>query len=102
MREYISNNQKTEEKTKVQALSVAKERVINKLDLLTNAIVVEDAMKFVSKTAKETGESSFTILKPSLIFQQHHLMLALALLSQNKPGLVLGIYDRLSVGTLVL
>jgi hypothetical protein len=33
--------------------------VINKLDLLTNATtVVEDAMKFVSKTAKETGESS--------------------------------------------
>jgi hypothetical protein len=34
MGEYIiSNNQKTEEK-KVQALSVSKERVINKLDLL--------------------------------------------------------------------
>ena len=36
-----------EEKTKVQALSLAKECVINKLDLLTNATVVEDAIRFV-------------------------------------------------------
>jgi predicted transcriptional regulator len=43
----ISENPETEERTKVQALSLAKECVINKLDLLTNATVVEDSIKFV-------------------------------------------------------
>jgi hypothetical protein len=46
----ISENQETEERTKVQALSLAKECVINKLDLLTNATVVEDAIRFVKKS----------------------------------------------------
>ena len=41
------------ERTKVQALSLAKECVINKLDLLTNATVVEDAMKFVENSKEE-------------------------------------------------
>jgi hypothetical protein len=43
----ISWNPDVEERTGVQALSLAKECVINKLDLLTNVTVVEDAMIFV-------------------------------------------------------
>jgi hypothetical protein len=35
---------------KVQASSLAKECVIHKMDLLTNATVVEDAMKFVEQS----------------------------------------------------
>jgi len=37
-----------EERTQVQALSLARDCVINKLDLLTNATVVNDAMKLVT------------------------------------------------------
>jgi len=37
------------DKEKIQALSLAKECVINKLDLLTNITVVEDAMRFVAE-----------------------------------------------------
>ena len=48
------NRTEPEEKTKVQALSVAKECVINKLILLTNATVVEDAMRFVSEKTKRS------------------------------------------------
>jgi hypothetical protein len=41
----ISENSETEDKkTKVQALSIAKKCIINNLDLLTNATVVEDTM----------------------------------------------------------
>jgi hypothetical protein len=43
----ISENPQTEEKTRVQALSLVKDCVINKMDLLTNATVVNDAIKFV-------------------------------------------------------
>jgi hypothetical protein len=45
----ISENTK-EEKTKVQALSLAKEYVINKSDLLTNATVVDDALRFIKES----------------------------------------------------
>ena len=48
------NPTEPEEKTNVQGLSVAKECVINKLDLLTNATVVEDAMRFVSEKTKRS------------------------------------------------
>jgi predicted transcriptional regulator len=41
-----------EQKTQVQALSLAKECVITKLDLLTNATVVDDALRFVSDNSK--------------------------------------------------
>jgi hypothetical protein len=53
----ISENPQTEEKTRVQALSLVKDCVINKMDLLTNATVVNDAIKFVidSKTEIEIG-----------------------------------------------
>ena len=43
-----------EEKTQVQALSLAKDCVINKLDLLTNATVVDDAIRYIlSQESKE-------------------------------------------------
>jgi G3E family GTPase len=38
-----------EERTQVQALSLAKECLINKMDLLTNATVVDDAMRFIEQ-----------------------------------------------------
>jgi hypothetical protein len=50
----------TEDKReKIQALSLAKECYSMKLDLLTNAIVVDDAIRFVSSKSKED-------LKPSI------------------------------------
>jgi hypothetical protein len=45
----ISENTKGD-KEKIQALSLAKECVINKLDLLTNAGVVDDAIRFVQES----------------------------------------------------
>jgi hypothetical protein len=45
----MSENSETEDKTKIQALSISKKCIINKLDLLTNATVVEDAMQFVQQ-----------------------------------------------------
>jgi DNA-binding MarR family transcriptional regulator len=52
-----------DKREKIQALSLAKECYSMKLDLLTNATVVEDAMRFVSernnkKEVKEKGISS--------------------------------------------
>jgi predicted transcriptional regulator len=49
----ISQNSETEERTKVQALSLAKECVINKLELLTNATVVDDAIRFVQESKEK-------------------------------------------------
>jgi predicted transcriptional regulator len=49
----MSENPDVEERTKVQALSLAKECVINKLDLLTNATVVSDSMKFVQQSKEK-------------------------------------------------
>jgi predicted transcriptional regulator len=49
LREAWTTSQNTEnKKEKIQALSLAKECYSMKLDLLTNATVVNDAMKFVS------------------------------------------------------
>jgi G3E family GTPase len=45
----ISENTKGD-KEKIQALSLAKECVINKLDLLTNATVVDDAIRFTKQS----------------------------------------------------
>jgi hypothetical protein len=51
--------QSTEDKReKIQALSLAKECYSMKLDLLTNATVVDDAIRFVSDTSKEKSSSS--------------------------------------------
>ena len=43
---------------KIQALSLAKECYSMKLDLLTNATVVDDAIRFVSSNSKENHTSS--------------------------------------------
>jgi hypothetical protein len=49
---------KTEDKReKIQALSLAKECYSMKLDLLTNATVVDDAIRFVSQKPKENLKS---------------------------------------------
>ena len=45
-------------KEKIQALSLAKECYSMKLDLLTNATVVDDAIRFVSSKSKENLKSS--------------------------------------------
>jgi hypothetical protein len=42
-------NSETEDKTKVQALYISKKCIINKLDLLTSATLVEDVMQFVQQ-----------------------------------------------------
>jgi hypothetical protein len=49
------SKQKTKEK--IQALSLAKNCYSMKLDLLTNATVVDDAIRFVSDTSKEKKKS---------------------------------------------
>jgi hypothetical protein len=51
--------QNTEDKReKIQALSLAKECYSMKLELLTNATVVDDAIRFVSDSSKDNGKKS--------------------------------------------
>jgi hypothetical protein len=55
----VDTAQNTEDKReKIQALSLAKECYSMKLDLLTNATVVDDAIRFVSDKTKENLGSS--------------------------------------------
>jgi DNA-binding MarR family transcriptional regulator len=68
LREAWTTSQATEDKReKIQALSLAKECYSMKLDLLTNATVVKDAMRFVSKhhkkEVKEKDISSIAAVK---------------------------------------
>jgi hypothetical protein len=57
-KEAWNTAQNTEDKReKIQALSLAKECYSMKLDLLTNATVVDDAIKFVSYRSKEKLKS---------------------------------------------
>jgi len=60
LREAWTTSQQTEDKReKIQALSLAKECYSMKLDLLTNATVVEDAIRFVSsEKSKEKSKLS--------------------------------------------
>ena len=55
-----NTSQNTEDKReKIQALSLAKECYSMKLDLLTNATVVDDAIRFLSQKSKsEIGSSN--------------------------------------------
>ena len=46
-------------KEKIQALSLAKECYSMKMDLLTNATVVDDAIRFVSHASKEKLKSPY-------------------------------------------
>jgi Trp operon repressor len=58
-REAWNTAERTEDKReKIQALSLAKECYSMKLDLLTNATVVDDAIRFVSSKTKENLKSS--------------------------------------------
>jgi hypothetical protein len=61
-REAWNTAHKTEDKReKIQALSLAKECYSMKLDLLTNATVVDDAIRFVSDRSKDKLKSSSSI-----------------------------------------
>src|ERR1044072_1447578 len=58
-KEAWNTAQNTEDKReKIQALSLAKECYSMKLDLLTNATVVDDAIRFVSQKSKEKKANS--------------------------------------------
>jgi hypothetical protein len=58
-KEAWNTSQQTEDKReKIQALSLAKDCYSMKLDLLTNATVVDDAIRFVSSKSKENQKSS--------------------------------------------
>src|ERR687884_594169 len=58
-KEAWNTAQNTEDKReKMQALSLAKECYSMKLDLLTNATVVDDAIRFVSSPSKDNLKSS--------------------------------------------
>jgi predicted transcriptional regulator len=55
LRETWNTSQQTEDKReKIQALSLAKECYAMKLELLTNATVVNDAIRFVAEKTKDT------------------------------------------------
>jgi predicted transcriptional regulator len=59
LREAWTTAQSTEDKReRIQALSLAKECYSMKLDLLTNATVVDDAIRFVSQKSSEKLKSS--------------------------------------------
>jgi hypothetical protein len=58
-KEAWNTAQQTEDRReKIQALSLAKECYSMKLDLLTNATVVDDAIRFVAQKLKEKIKSS--------------------------------------------
>ncbi len=58
-KEAWNTSQQTENKReKIQALSLAKECYSMKLDLLTNATVLDDAIRFVSQKSKQSVKSS--------------------------------------------
>jgi hypothetical protein len=53
-----AQNTENKREKKLQALSLAKECYFMKLDLLTNATVVDDAIRFVSEHDKSKHESN--------------------------------------------
>jgi hypothetical protein len=55
-------NNTEDKQEKIHALSLAKECYSMKLDLLTNASVVDDAIRFVSQKSKEMVKSAFGIV----------------------------------------
>ena len=58
LREAWTTSQQTEDKReKIQELSLAKECYSMKLDLLTNAAVVDDAIRFVAQKSKDSRNS---------------------------------------------
>lgn len=57
---WITSQQTDESREKIQALSLAKECYSMKLELLTNATVVDDAIRFVSVNPKERSKLSYS------------------------------------------
>jgi hypothetical protein len=53
----VSTTCTEDKREKIQALSSAKECYSMKLDLLTNATVVDDAIRFVTERSKETDNN---------------------------------------------
>jgi DNA-binding MarR family transcriptional regulator len=69
LREAWSTSQHTEDRRdKIQALSLAKECYSMKLDLLTNATVVDDAIRFVSESEKSKDKNREEQVKSSASF----------------------------------
>ncbi|MFL6431385.1 MAG: hypothetical protein ACJ71X_08005 [Nitrososphaeraceae archaeon] len=61
-KEAWNTAQNTEDKReKIQALSLAKECYSMKLDLLTNATVVDDAIRFVSQKSKDKANIKLAV-----------------------------------------
>jgi len=56
---WNTSQQAVDKREKIQALSLAKECYSMKLDLLTNATVVEDAIRFTSQQSKRNTKSSY-------------------------------------------
>ena len=54
----IADKSTVDERIKIQALSLAKECIVNKIDLLTNATIVDDAIKFVEQVKSKSLSSS--------------------------------------------
>jgi hypothetical protein len=79
LREAWSTSQQAEDRReKIQALSLAKECYSMKLDLLTNATVVDDAIRFVSESEKSKGKD-----KEEQV-QLHLLLMAAAMKTTTK------------------
>ena len=57
---WITSQSTEDKREKIQALSLAKECYSMKMDLLTNATVVDDAIRFVSTRQKENLKSSLS------------------------------------------
>jgi hypothetical protein len=66
LREAWSTSQQAEDRReKIQALSLAKECYSMKLDLLTNATVVDDAIRFVSESEKSKDKDREQVKRSS-------------------------------------
>ena len=57
----VSEKSNLEQKTEVQALSLAKECIINKLELPTKAAVIDEAIKFVERSKVKLEEKTENI-----------------------------------------
>jgi preprotein translocase subunit Sec63 len=66
LREAWTTSQQAEDRReKIQALSLAKECYSMKLDLLTNATVVDDAIRFVSESEKSKDKDREQVKRSS-------------------------------------
>jgi hypothetical protein len=70
---WNTSQQAEDRREKIQALSLAKECYSMKLDLLTNATVVDDAIRFVSSNyQKNEGQQQQQISSTSLLHKNIH------------------------------